>query len=914
MKRLVVHRNFAVFGVACALFASIFLLLQSVNADAWSWTTGAPKISVESDRSTAGATPGGNLQTCQPTTATSKDAIPTIGACTYQARSFQLIFYTYCESSWSGSCSSSAQGMGIKFPGDSDFHRINNMGGGASSWRVSPQSDSVLYNGWNSTYVVNDLPSHLTRTTVGLQNQFTLDTNAQRYLYVDENGTLINTGGIYGMGRSAMSMDGRWAVLELENNGLVRVDLSNYTYKLLTKDVMRYGGGMDPTYLFAITNDGRFIATGGMNINPSLYDADSNCGETSSVGIKMSWIRSDAPIQTCPSRSYAADIVQAANNVSNRVTSTDSLSFNDDGGELELIATTISGNSNAVKQWYKLTAANYTGPAPLDYLALGDSISSGEGDTAINPVTKQKYYRTYTDVEEDKSTNQPREKCHLSTRSYPYLLATWMNLGQSNWNSIACSGASVSDISDTGTYDGQAQGGPFPWSDGGKPRLEGYSNESSLQLSALSSFIPGRDRQIEFVKKYKPKVITITIGANDFDFASKLQSCLLNLGTCDWATSKKSSLATMIQDQYDKLVQRYKQIYDASGGESKIYVIGYPRLISDAEPAKCDLNVGSLDSAERSLIVQATNYLNSVIEHAANAVGVQYLDVSDSLIGGRLCDDGQKYVNGISFTGTNEIQESFHPNDYGHIKMTEKIESDINKESLLTHSICTGGTILCPKTDNSASKPEIPSYFGGQNNVRSSNLHTTTTSAVKGANVRINLNEYQSLPGGSWQATLHSDPIDLGTYTANNDGSLSANITIPASIPVGYHILTLVGQTYSGDPIEYAQDIFIQGSNPNDIDENGTLDSRQPCGPFTLPANIDIDKDGIDDACDPSIGQAPSPSPTPAPSPSPTPSPTPTPPQIHKPSPFMIMLSVIIKNIVKIIHHIISLLQRLFRF
>ena len=69
-------------------------------------------------------------------------------------------------------------------------------------------------------------------------------------------------------------------------------------------------------------------------------------------------------------------------------------------------------------------------PTKLDCLALGDSFSSGEGDTDKNPATGQKYYRQWTDVNEDKAKGAPREKCHVSTRSYPYKLANWMGLGK----------------------------------------------------------------------------------------------------------------------------------------------------------------------------------------------------------------------------------------------------------------------------------------------------------------------------------------------------------------------------------------------------------------------------------------------------------------------------------------------------
>ena len=55
---------------------------------------------------------------------------------------------------------------------------------------------------------------------------------------------------------------------------------------------------------------------------------------------------------------------------------------------------------------------------------------------------------------------------------------------------------------------------------------------------ALNEMIPGRVKQIEFVKKYQPKVITLTAGGNDVGFGKKLVSCVgpeSTLGDCMYA-------------------------------------------------------------------------------------------------------------------------------------------------------------------------------------------------------------------------------------------------------------------------------------------------------------------------------------------------------------------------------------------
>ncbi|NYD68019.1 copper amine oxidase [Agromyces atrinae] len=52
-------------------------------------------------------------------------------------------------------------------------------------------------------------------------------------------------------------------------------------------------------------------------------------------------------------------------------------------------------------------------------------------------------------------------------------------------------------------------------------------------------------------------------------------------------------------------------------------------------------------------------------------------------------------------------------------------------------------------------------------------------------------------PGESVSAVLHSDPIDVGTYIADEDGDVVFQFVVPASLETGSHSLVLTGQTSS---------------------------------------------------------------------------------------------------------------------
>ena len=477
-------------------------------------------------------------------------------------------------------------------------------------------------------------------------------------------------------------------------------------------------------------------------------------------------------------------------------------------------------------------------PAKLDYLALGDSYSSGEGDTEKNNATGQKYYRQLTDVNEDKKQGIPGEKCHISTRSYPYKLAQYMELkqtGTKQWDTVACGGATIYDLngSNSGGYDGQ------------NDRLRDYADKNTLQKMALNEMIPGRVKQIEFVKKYQPKVITLTAGGTDVDFGGKIRSCVdprERWDTCDWAKKDMDTLGSQIKGQFDRLVELYKELKAASPG-AKIYAIGYPQFITDSEPAACGLNAGAIDLDERRMIVRATQYMNEVIEAAARKAGVKYVDISQALNGGKMCEKYQIYMTGIVGFGE---QESYHPNKFGHTMIFVEIAKQLNHESLLTYS-------KYPSAGDESVNAPSSIYFdkGAPSSVNTTMLANSKPS--KGSKQKVALAKNSLQPGSSARVEIRSKPVDLGSYTVLNDGSMKETITIPDNIPAGYHTLFIYGKSASSEDIKITQTLIVTGKDKEDLDDDGVKDANQPCGAFLKTSGKDEDLDGIDDICDPEI-------------------------------------------------------------
>lgn len=510
-------------------------------------------------------------------------------------------------------------------------------------------------------------------------------------------------------------------------------------------------------------------------------------------------------------------------------------------------------------------------PTKLDYLALGDSFSSGEGDTDKNPATDRKYYRQWTDVNEDKAKGAPREKCHVSTRSYPYKLANWMGLGSgpsAAWASVACSGATVYDINwdNSGGYEGQ---------DSPLGRLHGYDNKGVLQKMALNEMIPGRVKQIEFVKKYQPKVITLTAGGNDVGFGKKLVSCVgpeSTLGDCVYAkTEMRNRIKSEILEQFDRLKSLYEELKTATNNKTKIYVLGYPQFINGAPDAPCfGRGLLSLSAREREMITNSITYLNNTIKQAAKAAGVKYVDIENAFGDHWLCGNSDRHVNPFLLNEMIvsripdfrlpwvEFQESFHPNAKGHADIARAFRKELGGVNPADYKICKNDATTCP--DNSATKDNIPTppYFNVANEQEDVKftyykLSNGTATKVQEKYIEIKTSRRPYKPWKKVYVKIYSEPRDLGEIETDKNGEINGSVALPEDLPAGYHTLVVSGEAPDGKKQELYQTILVKGPNPNDIDENGTPDKNQPCGAFTQAANKDEDLDGIDDACDPEI-------------------------------------------------------------
>lgn len=581
-----------------------------------------------------------------------------------------------------------------------------------------------------------------------------------------------------------VSKNNKWLVAELHNDGYTMLNLETFEMRRFAKVYLRYGYGMDPNSEIVVSNDGRHVAIGGANSGLMVFDVNDTCSAVYS---------NDYYSKECPKFQFNSSYID-------RFSSAYGLGFSSDGGELHFIALTHPGQKYNIV----LRANGYQGDF-LNYLALGDSYTSGEGD-----LDDENYIS---------GTNSPLEKCHLSVNSYPFILSRMSGFDDVKTKSVACSGAVMGDVLGKGEYWGQ--GGRLSVSG---QRLPSEKTESQqLQASAIFDFIPGRARQMEFVEKYQPKAITVGIGGNDAGFMDKLKACL-GPDNCDIATDidLREKSAKEIQGLYSKFSSLYTEIYNKSPN-SKIYVIGYPKIID--ENGDCGVVKNTLLSYdERKFINEGIVYLNQTIEAAAINAGVKYIDIENSFGNHVICGGSQpSAINDVvlgddiglieSYEWLNFIGgESFHPNALGHSYNALAIYDSVG--DITTFDNCGSGKVVCPVANTA---PEPSDYWIDRNNPsydyteqKKADFVYDEQSCQDGTSCRLILPANSLMADSTVKVEIHSTPRLLSELSTDSTGSMDIMVDFPQDLEEGFHMLHVLGKSISGDDIDLYQVIKYQ--------------------------------------------------------------------------------------------------------
>ncbi len=570
--------------------------------------------------------------------------------CVYYAKGFEYAQFTraYYINPWSTTSGTLQEsGLAFSFGGDNTMTPSFDIG--------NPDSPVQPYLG-NSTGFVQqrNMNGNISYYKNILQHMLNLDNgtigldNHPDYELKDALGSPLRAEGL------GISQNKVWLSFVTPNVGMISVNLDTLMQRRVGNRYEVYNSTWPtPSPSTSISNDGKYMVVGGWSMETEVISILGMCGGFNE-SLARDYYQNMPLASSCP-YTRLTDLTRAHS----PARSAGLRDFKDvrmryDGSSFDYY--------DAYK-WATIYAHNMRPLSSMRYLALGDSYSSGEGDVTSDGTT---HYIPGTNVMGDYARNIPREMCHISDRSYPFLIAKQMSLGSDAMKSIACSGAVANDAL---TFDANdrlrihadnylGQGTQLGKFGGDGPRLTGIAGYEQLQQDALMQTLPGRVQQINHVEKTKPEAITVTMGGNDFGYGAIITSCMNVLNspiksdtTCwDAQPDGRQARAQQIHDFYPRLKHLYETLR-LSTDSGNVFVIGYPRFFD--ESFICADMGNLITRTEQTSLNQLINYANATIKAAALDAGVKYIDISDVFDGSELCgrSTSMTSIKSIAFQG-----------------------------------------------------------------------------------------------------------------------------------------------------------------------------------------------------------------------------------------------------------------------
>lgn len=642
----------------------------------------------------------------------------------------------------------------VAFPGSSDFYTLSGVCENVHGCAYGQAADAFIArsDGTSRYSLIRDFSKKLQKHQ-GVATYFSISGDDSVSLPVGVNP--IN------MGAFSLSKSGEWAVFELRSYGFMRINLSTQSQIRVSAPGYTYGLGSDPTANLAISDDGSTIAVSGYNVSTEIFQVTPGCGGEVSSNMQANFAAYDYPCHrlTISTGSLFSNFIGA----SRPTLSYDGTVLGLDvyqGGVPNMQRVTIQDSSNP--------AAAYSRDDSI-YLAFGDSFTSGEGET------DDFYYHP--------ETNTGSNKCHVSVRSYPYLVGSRWNMATKNH---ACSGSRIQDV-----------------------------NEAVSNLAANTAA--------------DDVYVSIGVGGNDIGLMGKLASCV-GIGTCEWAKSEKRKAT------YDE-IHRQKTRLEATVSEAKqlfpgakIALIGYPQVVNVGSSNHCSVLINTaLNQDERLYLDASVQELNRVIYNAAMSQSVNYVSVNSALHGIRLCDESEAGMNAVRFgadiapikaLGSLKIigSESFHPTPTGH----EAIAASITAihPTPWDDLPCSDCSAYLGVDYNDYWNP--PGVFQSMTAQYSSRFLSKVNLEPDDRLVAARFGPGSFSPGSEVSFEIHSSPVSLTKVISDLDGSLRVDLNLPDSYK-GDHTIHALGSSFTGEDVDYYQAIALDSyitAEQNDPVEN----------------------------------------------------------------------------------------------
>jgi hypothetical protein len=601
------------------------------------------------------------------------------------------------------------------------------------------------------------------------------------------------------------SANGQWMSVWSQSGYVVIVNLNDFSTRTIN-----VGAPIDFA-LSTVSDDGRYVALSTTDGYLTLYDL-SRCGTGALVD--------GVATQSCPVRDVGAALGAYLGNPEGELVEFGIPQFVED----DILKYTTHPDYQQYYIWAPNTKDSYEDPithqyysppaATTNYIALGDSYASGEG------VGNSNFYPE-TNVS---GVNQ----CHLSLLSYPYLIAA--DLGLDSVHSVACSGAKIANVLTDAQY----------------PQVPS-SNK-------LGSWLPGPKPQIQNIDT-STNIITVSMVGNDIGFGNIVQRCLMESDTCYRTYEDRKEIVLLINKQFDRLVDMYTQL-ERTASDARIYVIGYPSIV---KPGGGCAMAGplTLSDGETVFANDLISYLDSVIQKAAQKAGVYYVGDSAVFNGHRICEGNalDRAVNGVTIEWSNGLarNNSFHPTAFGHELLAQWIEK---KTYDFTEPLPRADyTVEEPTANDNLPILQAPKSGRPLNELNyDDNLANDVVYRGTAAKIEHNVGNGLAKAFSTVSGWLHSDPVYLGSFETDSEGNFSASITVPASVPPGFHTLDFYVEGTDGQMQDITKTIYVAAS-PDDYDGDGVPNTLEPCVIFEIPKG-QLAGDGYDCSTTSSINSA----------------------------------------------------------
>lgn len=325
-----------------------------------------------------------------------------------------------------------------------------------------------------------------------------------------------------------------------------------------------------------------------------------------------------------------------------------------------------SNQSN--QEWYEATtpSGSSVSTSTIHYVALGDSVASGEGINYGWTFTNGTWNQTGPANpvwEPTTDLSAATQDCHRSAQAYPYLIATATNYKLLD---LSCSGASIPEgVLGPIQFDKSTTG---PAQLGSNQSISGYSSPNT----AYDTF--------------KPDLVTITLGLDDVDFSDVLTNCYT--GPCG-TTSQNASMDASITSFSANLKTLLAQIDSRGTSDGKIPWVVLTTYYDPFNPSalSCgDINLGlgfGLSSSDVSWLQSKLTLINQdIVADSSSYPKAKVANLSDVMAGHQLCSTNPWiYGPSIIFDDLNS-PAPFHPTPSGQQAIAKVILTTIESLNL----------------------------------------------------------------------------------------------------------------------------------------------------------------------------------------------------------------------------------------